>query len=108
MTPLTLRQADSGRTVSLAVGATLIIELAENATTGHRWTAPEFDAGVLALVSSDMTPAASGALGAGGVRQFEFSGKTSGTSAIRSDYRRASDTASAPAAHFEVTVTVSG
>ena len=98
------REQDNGRTVNSAVGGRFCVELVENGTTGYVWSRPEFDEKVLALESDESVPAASGAVGAGGVRRFVFLTKAAGRASVRLANRRPWEADAVPAARFELTV----
>ena len=70
-----LREQDSGRTVQVKQGETLSLRLAENPTTGYRWSV--VSSGGLELVS-DQNEAGIG-IGAGGVRVIQWVGRRTGT-----------------------------
>ena len=85
MTRHLVTAADDSRTVELTVGDVAVIELAENPTTGFRWSV-EFDT-PLALLTSDWT-ASSIAVGASGTRRFSFNATAAGTASVRAALRR--------------------
>lgn len=63
-----LTDQDSGRTVEIRAGAVLTVRLKENPTMGYRWTVDE--AGNLERMGDRFE--VDGAIGAGGVRIFQF------------------------------------
>ena len=68
---LTLDSSANGRTIQLKVGEEMRIDLAENPTTGFRWTMAGSGAPVLQLLTDEpTTPAAPP--GAGGRRRWQF------------------------------------
>jgi inhibitor of cysteine peptidase len=103
-TPPVLHESDSGRTIDVAVHSRIVIELAENATTGHRWSTPAFDAKLLALESDDRLAAPSGRLGAGGTRRFVVATRAPGNSSLRTTYRRLGNADAATT--FEITISI--
>jgi len=68
MDPVTLTQADAGRTVTVTPGQHVVLRLEENPTTGFRWSLP---AGV-EVVEDRFEPGAGGMIGAGGTRVLTF------------------------------------
>ncbi len=82
MSTITLTRADDGRTVEVRAGATIMVRLEENPTTGYRW-APELTGDeVVALEASDYVPPGP-AVGGGGERVFTFKAKKSGNATVR-------------------------
>ncbi len=80
-----LTQAASGRTISIAVGTSVTIDLESNASTGYHWvvaTAP--DAGVLEAEpgSGDYAAPTSDLLGAPGRQTFRYRARSHGTTEL--------------------------
>jgi inhibitor of cysteine peptidase len=69
VTQILLTAAQSGCRIEARVGDELVLQLAENPTTGYRWQ-PE--PGLLASAQEDHFEPATGATGAGGVRTLRF------------------------------------
>lgn len=65
---MTLREQDSGRTVDMKLGGVVTVHLQENPTTGYRWTV-ETGSGLEQI--GDYFKAGE-AIGAAGVREFQF------------------------------------
>jgi predicted secreted protein len=63
-----LNEDASGRTVEVGVGEIIVVRLNENPTTGYRWTVTS--AKGLDQIGGHFK--ASGAIGAAGVREFQF------------------------------------
>jgi inhibitor of cysteine peptidase len=80
--PLALTAADSGKTLEVSSGDILSIQLAENPTTGYRWTLQTPDEQILELQSLEFSPANSG-IGAGGQRTFTLQAKSPGTAHLQ-------------------------
>ncbi|HEY2362284.1 MAG TPA: protease inhibitor I42 family protein [Candidatus Angelobacter sp.] len=91
---MNLTAQDSGRSLNVALHVTLIIELAENPTTGYRWQVLENGAPVLRLSNDLFRRGSSAAVGAGGTRVLEFSTESAGAASLRIGYARPSDPAS--------------
>ncbi len=85
---VTVTQAQNGGTVALAVGETLVVQLAGNPTTGYEWTIATIDAAFLQALGSTYA-ADSDALGAGGTYTFRFRAMQAGTTTLALAYRRA-------------------
>jgi predicted secreted protein len=101
------RESDSGRTVDVAVGAGICIELNENPATGYTWNMPELDGQVLSLETDETVPFPGAGIGGGGVRRFLLRARKPGTARLRLAYRRSWETDVPPDARFELTVNVS-
>lgn len=88
--PLTVTEADSGRTISLVSGQGLVLELASNPTTGFRWNlVGEPDPDVLSLESFEFEPPSeTGLVGAGGTEIWTFSAARGGRTALHLLYER--------------------
>ena len=69
MTQILLTAAQSGCRIEARVGDELVLQLAENPTTGYRW---QPDSGLQTAARDDHFEPAAGATGAGGVRTLRF------------------------------------
>lgn len=97
-----LSEQDHGRTVNVRTGSLIAVRLIENPTTGYRWivesvggldpVGDRFEAGV--------------AIGAAGVRVFEFRATRPGTQVICLKNVHAWEGADSAVAQFEATVVV--
>ena len=65
-----LNEQDSGRTIDMKVGNVVTVRLKENPTTGYRWTVET--ASGLEQIDDHFEVEAGGAIGAGGIRVFQF------------------------------------
>jgi inhibitor of cysteine peptidase len=97
-----LTAADTNRTISAAPGDELIISLAEQPSTGYRWTVELVDEARLAL--RDTFYAGGGRPGAAGVRQLTFVVAQPGQSELRLKHWRPWSGESSVLARFAVTV----
>jgi predicted secreted protein len=97
-------ERDSGATADILVGETFSVELAENPTTGHRWTEPGLDGRSVAAESDEFEGGAKEAAGRGGMRRFTFRMQSVGATTIRLAYRRSWEAAGDAARQFELTV----
>ena len=80
-----LSEQDAGRTVEMKVGDVVTIRLQENPTTGYRWAVET--AGGLEQVGDRFDPG--DAIGAAGIRSFEFRPPHTGTYELRMKHWRA-------------------
>ena len=99
-------EADSGQTVTMAVGDALQIMLPENPTTGYVWSVVTNDEAVLASSGEPSYKVDSDAIGAGGVKTLMFRAAAPGTSVLRMVNARVQETAVEPSRVFELTVQV--
>jgi inhibitor of cysteine peptidase len=102
-----LTDADSGKTVELAVGAPLVIDLEENATTGYSWALQGSVPGALTVVGDEQKAAAdTGVVGAAGRHTFEYKAAVAGQGELTLVYVRPWEKGVAPVKTFTVTVVV--
>lgn len=97
---LLLTQADAGRTVEVAPGASVRLRLPENPTTGYRWVLTMQPAGCLELASDRFERASAAMPGAGGVRVLEINAVPISPCELALASRRAWATESAPASQL--------
>jgi inhibitor of cysteine peptidase len=95
----------SGGKISLPVGDTLEISLAENPTTGFRWHLQSEAQPACKLVKSSFEPA-TGATGRGGIHRWQFQAVRAGIGKIRIEYRRPWEQDSPPGRTFILSVHV--
>lgn len=100
-------EADSGSSVTAAVGDTVIIRLSENPSTGYAWDASSSD-GLQQLESSLVVPSASPAVvGAAGTREIRYEVRQSGRQTVEATYARSWETGeSGTAGEFTLTIDV--
>jgi predicted secreted protein len=80
---VTLLEADSGREVSLPVGALLAIELQDAPVTGHVWSFSRFDGELLEVVwEGTFPPAARRAVGTPGLHRWTIRALRPGTTRL--------------------------
>lgn len=84
---LTLLAEDSGKTLEVAAGDRVQLQLAENPSTGFQW-ALDLEDRRLALEASDFAPEAGGRLGSWGLRTFRFRILEPGEARLRLKYWR--------------------
>jgi len=103
---VTLTAADSGSTVTLETGQTLVIGLDANHATGFSW---KLDAPVPAPLEQSGEPAyevASDRVGASGTETWIFIARSPGEATLTMVYARPFEADAEPAEQFEVTVHV--
>jgi inhibitor of cysteine peptidase len=95
-----------GEAVDVGNGSKFMIELEANPTTGYSWqlSAPPGDQ--VSLVDQDYTQTGTQQPGSGGVQQFTFQAKATGSTSLAFDYLRPweKDVAPAQTATFSVKV----
>jgi inhibitor of cysteine peptidase len=101
---LQFQTKDDGTAANIPVGRRFQISLEENPTTGYRWLDPEFDKACLRLESADYVAHQGGAIGGGGIRQFEFSVTGQCRTTIHLVYKRPWEPNAAPQKTFALTV----
>ena len=102
----TYTEAQSGQTVTAAVGDEIAVTLAENPSTGYQW---KMKAGAgLTVVRSTFTgpaPSPTPMVGAGGTRMWIVKVDRAGTLKLAGVYARPWESAAKSAATFSLTVT---
>lgn len=117
----------SGRTVKLLTGETLEIALAENPTTGYRWslispaakalinatppesapeTAKETPNSACRFVSDSYEAGRAGVAGQGGIHRWQFRAIEAGACSIALEYRRSWEQAKVPERTFRIQVEI--
>lgn len=91
---MTLTAQDSGRSLNVSLHVPIVVELAENPTTGYRWQIFENGNPVLRLSKDSFRRGSSSAVGAGGTRVLEFLTESAGAASLRIGYTRSGDPAS--------------
>lgn len=104
--PVTLTEADDGRTQQLAVGQELQVSLEANPTTGYRWAIDGDLPPELEQVGEPEYKADSSAIGSGGRETWIFSAVKSGSAALRLKYWRSFEPTVEPVATFSASVMV--
>jgi len=83
---VTFTEEDSGNTVHVNQGDTIILTLVENPSTGFRWFMDETR--VLMLKSDEYEPSGSGLIGAAGTRTWTYTVTVSGILSISGIYKQ--------------------
>ncbi len=86
----TLKEPESGVSVTLRPGGQVTVDLESNPTTGYFWYLVDGDAAVVALKSDDYLadPAPEGLTGSGGRQVFVFEGVAPGKTTLVLSYQR--------------------
>jgi inhibitor of cysteine peptidase len=106
MSTVTLTQADNGRSVEVKPGTIIVIQLAENPTTGFRWAVDQIDEQIVPIVRVDYTTAAGGGIGGGGTRSFTLRAEHAGTMQLQLKLWRDWEGETSIVARFTVTIQV--
>ena len=107
MSQVKIGATDSGRTVQVNAGDTVVIELAENIATGYGWEFEELPAGPVALVESTSQAPERAMMGAPGRRVIRLQARSSGVAVVTLRLRRPWEPPTESADRFEIRVTVS-
>lgn len=104
---VTLSDSDNGKTVELKKGATLIVQLVSNATTGYSWSALS-SSSALKLIKSDYKEQQEKApiAGSPGLQSFEWKAEASGTVRLHLEYRKPWEKNVPAAKSFSITVQI--
>ena len=106
MSTISLTQADKGKTVTVHTGDEIVINLAENPTTGYRWAVDQTDATALTSQNPTFSATPGGAIGGGGTRTFTFTAKQHGTVHLQLKLLRAWQGDSSIIDRFDVTIEI--
>jgi inhibitor of cysteine peptidase len=106
MSDMTLTNADNGKTLTLKPGQTLALRLAENPTTGYRWSIPALNSQVLQLIGDRFDPSGSSAIGSGGQRILTFQAQQPGQISLSLKNRREWEDEASAGESFTVTIQV--
>ena len=102
-------QADKsfdGRDLTMNVGDTVELSLAENPTTGFRWDFASEAKPVYRRLRRDAFDAETGSLGKGGTHHWEFQAVRAGTGTVKLEYRRPWEKDTPAADKFSLTLRV--
>jgi len=107
--PPSLGKADSGRTVTVAVGATILVKLAGNPTTGYQWRTAKLTGDAVKQQGKPAYEARQhppGMVGVGGTYTFKFEAVKPGSAALTLHYVRPWEKGKPPAETFQVKIVV--
>ena len=80
---LTITQTDQDKTFTVRSGDVIVINLAENPTTGYRWAINKIDSNVIELQNSEFSLPKNASVGGGGERIFTFKTKATGIARLQ-------------------------
>jgi inhibitor of cysteine peptidase len=104
---ITLTRADSGKTVEIRPGDTVVMCLDENPTTGYQWALESNQEEVVTLLSTDYVPARGVGIGGGGQRLFTFKAVQTGDTTLHFRLWRAWEGDTSIQERFFVTLQIS-
>lgn len=103
--PLTVTQADAGKSVSLALGERLNVHLSAQFGTGYSWAAASDSTPLLKFESSSAQGSA-GLPGGVQIQELVFTATTAGTGTLKLEYRQPWVKDTPPSRTFSIAVTV--
>ena len=103
--PLTVTQADAGKSVSLAIGQRLSVHLSEQAGTGYSWITASDSTPLLKFEGSSVTSTAT-MPGAAEIQAMVYSAVAAGKGTLKIEYRRSWEKDQPPAETFSIAVTI--
>ncbi len=106
MSEITLSNADQGKTLTLKPGQKIILRLAENPTTGYRWSLPNLTSQVLQLTSDRFEQPNTPAMGTGGQRILTFQAHQVGQVNLTLKNRREWENEASAVESFQITIQV--
>jgi inhibitor of cysteine peptidase len=101
-----LAEGDSGKTVELAVGQELQVQLAGNPTTGYTWSLTGLDENFLQQQGEPDYESDSDLIGAGGTATYTFKAESAGQTTLKLIYSRSFEPDNPPKKTFEVEVVI--
>jgi inhibitor of cysteine peptidase len=102
----TIESNQSGQTITMAVGDTIMVRLPENASTGFRWTLLSSGEPACAIIDEQREPPAPATPGAGGRHAWQLQARAAGECDFKLAYRRPWEEGSAPARQFDIHIRV--
>lgn len=105
--PITVTEQDSDRTIEVAVGQKIFVQLPSNPTTGYQWNVLGGTAPLEFVKSGYATdPPAAVRAGAGGTQTLQFTAKAPGKGELKLGYARPWEKDVPPAKTFSATIVV--
>jgi inhibitor of cysteine peptidase len=99
-------EKDSGKTVELRIGNTLVVDLPGNPSTGYSWETVSVDGSILQSSGNDAFVPDSNMIGAPGKVSLRFKAMAAGKTALKLAYRRVWEKEVPPLKTFELNVEV--
>jgi inhibitor of cysteine peptidase len=103
---LELSETDSGRSVDVTLGTTIVLHLTSQRSTGYAWVVDEVDNGILVPDGEPQYTAASNLRGAEESMVWKFKSVGAGATTLKLIYARAFEEEQPPLKTFELTVEV--
>jgi predicted secreted protein len=104
---LELTETDSGRSVEITLGTSIVLHLKGQPSTGYTWVVDEVDSNILAQDGEPQYTAASNLRGAEETMVWKFKSIGAGTTALKLIYTRIFEKGQLPLKTFELVVKVS-
>ncbi len=101
---VTLTQEDKGRSIAVAVGQTIAINLRENPSTGFRWAMEQGNDKILEPLAATYVQEPGSTVGQGGVRIWEFKAAKEGSVRLAFKLWRAWEGDASLAERFDVMI----
>jgi inhibitor of cysteine peptidase len=108
MSVITLTEADQGKTVTVRPGQSVVVQLAENPTTGFRWALAQGNEEIVTLRDSNYVMAPGAGIGGGGQRTFTFEARKPGSVQLQLKLWREWEGEPSVLQRFNVTIEVRG
>jgi inhibitor of cysteine peptidase len=104
---MTVTEQDNGKTIEVTKGATLVVKLSSNVSTGYSWSV-QSDSPLLKLLDSNYKEQKQPAqvAGAPGVQTFQWQATAPGNATLKLEYRRPWEKAQSPAKTFSVNLQI--
>ena len=103
---MALGEGDNGKTLTMPVGTSILLQLPGNPSTGYDWEASIGNPSVLEQSGMPKFTPSSSAVGAGGTYNFWFHPRTAGRTDLTLVYRRSWETGIAPLKTYTITIVV--
>lgn len=103
---LELTETDSGRSIEVTLGTTLVLHLSSQRSTGYTWVVDEVDNGILVPDGEPQYTATSNLSGAEESMVWRFKSVGTGTTTLKLIYTRVFEKGQAPLKTFELAVGV--
>lgn len=103
----TLTERDTGKSIEISIGQTVLVRLASNPTTGYSWSMHGNPA-PLEFVKSDYNadPQGKHRVGASGVQTVQLMAKSAGKAELKLEYKRPWEKDAPPTKTFAATIVV--
>ncbi len=103
---MTLTLAENGKSITIELGEEVVVTLAENPTTGFRWSLETSHQAILELERTAFVPPTSAAVGSPGQRVYTFKASHTGSESLRMKLWRAWEGENSVCERIEITIQV--